>query len=179
MFDDFDSLPDMVVLDLDDTLWTGEVDCTGGPPFTASNNSRHTIRCSRRRSVTLFDDVPSIFDQLVDHNVKIGYASRTWEPEWAKEALKMFTCGEKGIVNMWSAASAHGWGDVSKISHFKEISEQSNLPFQSMVFFDNEMRNIRDIKKLGASCGYCPDGLNSDIFKKTLLQHSDEIRTRS
>ena len=178
MFDDIECLPEVVVFDLD-TLWTGEVDCTGGPRFSPVKNSRHTIRCSRKRSVTLFQDVPSIFDALVDNSVRIAYASRTWEPEWAKEALRLFPCGTKEVVNMWSAAGAHGWGDVSKVSHLNEISEQFNISFDSMLFFDNEMRNIRDINKLGATCGYCPDGLTTDIFKRALMQHSDAIRTRS
>ncbi len=176
MFDDIDVLPEAVVFDLDDTLWTGEVDCTGGPPFKKDKNTRHTIYCSRRRPVTLFQDVPYIFDMLVDSDIKIAYASRTWEPEWAKAALSQFSCGEKNVVNMWSAAEGHGWGDVSKVSHLSEISKQLNLPFSSMVFIDNEMRNIRDVDKLGATCGYCPDGITVGIFQQTLMEHSEKVR---
>lgn len=176
MFDDIESLPEVIVFDLDDTLWTGEVDCTGGPPFARVNNSRHTVVCSRRRQVSLFKDIPFIFDELVDSDIKIGYASRTWEPDWAKAALAEFSCGRTEVVNMWTAAAAHGWGDVCKVSHLNEISNQLQLPISSMVFIDNEMRNIRDVSKLGATCGYCPNGLTIEIFRDTLIKHSDRRR---
>jgi magnesium-dependent phosphatase 1 len=176
MFNDVDNLPQVIVFDLDDTLWTGDVDCTGGPPFKRDKNSRHTVYCSRRRPVKLFEDVPQIFDDLVDDNIRIAYASRTWEPEWAKAALSEFSCGQSRVVDMWSVAAGHGWGDVSKVSHLSEISKQLSLPISSMVFIDNEMRNIRDITKLGATCGYCPDGLTKDIFKEALIRHSDTVR---
>ena len=176
MLDDLDSLPQLVVFDLDDTLWSGEVDCSGGPPFTVHKSSRHTIYCQRRRPVTLFQDVPSIFDDLVDHGVAIAYASRTWEPEWAKEALRQFECGKKKVVNMWSAASGHSWGDIRKTSHMRDISEQLSIPISSMVFIDNDMRNIKDIRPLGATCGYCPDGLDWAVMRNTLMEHSDLMR---
>lgn len=179
MLDDIESYPDVVVLDLDDTLWAGDVDCTGGPPFKPHKNSRHTISCRRGRPVTLFHDVPDIFDELTDREIGIAYASRTWEPEWAKDALGQFPCGKRRIVNMWNVAAGHSWGDLSKTSHLSDISRQLALPISSMVFIDNEMRNIRDVSPMGASCGYCPNGLNWQILRETLVQHSDTIRRKS
>ena len=176
MFDDIDILPATIVFDLDDTLWTGEVDCSGGPPFSKLRNSRHTIHCRRRSPVTLFDEVPAIFDLLTDHEIKVSYASRTWEPRWAEEALKEFECGTQRPVSMWSVSAAAGWGDCSKVKHLKEISSLLNVPYESMVFFDNEMRNIRDIQPLGATCGYCPDGMTLDILRDTLMEHSNRKR---
>jgi magnesium-dependent phosphatase 1 len=79
---------------------------------------------------------------------------------------------------MWSASSAAGWGDCSKVKHLKEISTQLNLPYGSMVFFDNEMRNIKDISPLGVTCGYCPDGMTLDILRTTLIEHSESARRR-
>lgn len=179
MLDDIEVFPDVIVFDLDDTLWAGEVDCTGGPPFSRHGKLRHTIFCQRRRPVTLFHDVPDIFDELTDHGIGIAYASRTWEPEWAKDALRLFTCGKQRVVDMWTVATGHSWGDCSKTSHLSEISRQLALPFSSMVFLDNETRNIRDVAPLGATCGFCPDGLSWEVLRETLVKHSDTIRKQS
>ncbi len=141
-----------------------------------TDGTRHTIKCNHRRPVTLFEDVPSIFDELSDHGFPVAYASRTWEPEWAKSALREFSCGTGPVKNMWSIASGHGWGDVSKVSHFREISKQLAMSMRSMIFFDNEMRNIRDIEPLGATCAYCPEGLTWDIFEAALDQHRATLK---
>ena len=177
MFENIDIYPSAIVFDLDDTLWIGEVDCTGGPPFSRSTRSRHTINCRSGGSITLFNHVPVIFDAIVDHEIPVAYASRTWKPNWAKIALESFDCGSADkVINMWSTSKAQGWGDCSKIKHMNEIAASLGLPFEKMVFFDNEMRNIRDVEPLGTVCGYCPDGLNQDILLETLDKYSDRIR---
>ena len=177
MLDEIDHLPRAVVFDLDETLWDREVDCSGGPPFSLSKDSRNTLYCSRKTPIRLYDDVPAIFDSLADHGeMQVGYASRTWEPEWAKSALKQVPCGSEKIVNMWSIATGSGWGDHSKVSHLKTVSSQMRVSLDSIVFYDNEMRNIRDVKPMGAHCWYCPDGLDADGFVKSLSEYSEKIR---
>lgn len=176
MLDGIEKLPEVIVFDLDDTLWVGEVDCTGGPPFRKVRGSRHTIHCKNGSPVTLFGSVPSIFDALVDNGIRVAYASRTWTPRWAEQALESFECGTGELSNMWSASVAQGWGDCSKTKHMNEIAISLSLKLDSMVFFDNEMRNIRDINPLGSVCGYCPDGLTDKVFIATLEKYSDTYR---
>jgi magnesium-dependent phosphatase-1 len=177
MFEDIENLPKAVVFDLDETLWDREVDCSGGPPFSLARDSRKTIICSRKTPIHLYDDVPTIFDSLADDGrIKVGYASRTWEPEWAKAALRQVPCGSDGVVNMWSLSSASGWGDHSKVSHLKTVSSQMGIPLKSIVFYDNEMRNIRDVKPMGVFCSYCPDGLDAKYFMDSLVEYSDAVR---
>jgi magnesium-dependent phosphatase 1 len=169
-------LPGVVVFDLDDTLWEGEVDCSGGPPFKLSAGSRDVVLCCHNSRVQLFEDVIDIFDLLIHLNVPIAYASRTWQPSWAKKALEQFKCGTDGASDMWQISVSAGWGDCSKVSHIRKISADLNLPIDSMVFFDNELRNIRDISPLGATCGYCPDGLTMEIFQNKMLEYSNNTR---
>ncbi len=179
MLDDIDNLPKAVVFDLDETLWDREVDCSGGPPFFISRESRNTLFCSRHTPINLYEDVPFIFDALADDaRVKVGYASRTWEPEWAKAALKQVPCGAEKPVNMWTIASGSGWGDHSKVSHLKAVSSQMHVPLESILFYDNEMRNIRDVKPMGVHCWYCPDGLDRKGFIDSLVDYSDRVRQK-
>ena len=37
-----------------------------------------------------------------------------------------------------------------------------------MVFFDNEMRNITSVKKLGVKCVYTPDGMTRQAWHEAL-----------
>lgn len=37
-----------------------------------------------------------------------------------------------------------------------------------MLFFDNEMGNIRSVSKLGVQCVYCPDGMTQAIWDEGL-----------
>jgi len=177
MLDDFDIVPKAVVFDLDETLWDREVDCSGGPPFSLSKDSRKKIFCVRKTPIHLYDDVPEIFDALADDGrIRVGYASRTWEPEWAKAALREVPCGTDGVVNMWSIASGSGWGDHSKVSHLKTVSSQMKISLDSILFYDNEMRNIRDVKPMGVHCCYCPNGLDAKGFIDSLREYSDKVR---
>lgn len=37
-----------------------------------------------------------------------------------------------------------------------------------MLFFDNEMGNIKSVSKLGVKCVYCPDGMTERIWDEGL-----------
>lgn len=170
MLDEITVFPRVLVFDLDDTLWGGEVDCSGGPPFAGVDT--HTIKCSRGRKIRLFRDVPEIFAAIARHEsvMHVAYASRTWEPSWAKQALAEYIVPHD--KNMWTICAAHGWGDCAKTHHFSEIKKTLGIDYSEMMFFDNERRNIIEIQKLGAYCVYCPEGLTRDIFIESLHEFS-------
>ena len=42
--------------------------------------------------------------------------------------------------------------------HFKKIQKETGIDFAEMLFFDNEMSNIRDCSTLGITCIYTPQG---------------------
>ncbi len=79
---EIDILPKAVVFDLDDTLWGGEVDRTGGPPFVRQD-ARHSVQCRQRVPVRLFDEVPRIFDHLFDHGIPAPGPPRV--DQWRQE----------------------------------------------------------------------------------------------
>ncbi len=150
-------VPGLVVFDLDDTLWIGDVDCTHGPPFS-SKSTHQIITCRKRTPLPLHSDVPAILAHLVTLEIPIAIASRTTRPNWARQVLDLVTVGQSS--RPLSALSVHSaWGDCSKISHFNEIHLHTNIPYSEMLFFDNELRNISDVLTLGVHCVYCPDGI--------------------
>lgn len=52
----------------------------------------------------------------------------------------------------------------TKDSLFRAIQEQSDVPFEEMLFFDNETPNIRSVAPLGVTTIYCPKGLTADVW---------------
>ena len=80
--------PSLVVFDLDFTLWdSGGVwcDCLR-PPFARSENRVHDANGSH---VTVYPDVLELLEMLPEHGCELALASRTGEPEWARELLAL------------------------------------------------------------------------------------------
>ncbi|CAL8108718.1 unnamed protein product [Calicophoron daubneyi] len=60
----------------------------------------------------------------------------------------------------------------SKTQHFKVFRELSGIPYEDMLFFDDEDRNTREISRLGVHCCLVPDGMSLDVFERALKQFS-------
>ena len=57
----------------------------------------------------------------------------------------------------------------NKQEHFKKLkSEYKSIEYSDMLFFDNEMGNIKSVSKLGVKCVYCPDGMTERIWDEGL-----------
>lgn len=48
------------------------------------------------------------------------------------------------------------------------LVEKSGIDYKDILFFDDEMRNIRDVSKLGVTCVLADGGLTRDIFEEGL-----------
>lgn len=55
----------------------------------------------------------------------------------------------------------------SKMTHFQKIHQNTGIPFDEMVFYDDESRN-KEVAKLGVTFVLVPDGVNSIIFQRGL-----------
>jgi magnesium-dependent phosphatase 1 len=56
----------------------------------------------------------------------------------------------------------------SKVTHFERIQEATDIPFEEMLFFDDESRN-RDTEKLGVVMWLVEDGVSNDEIDKGVL----------
>ncbi|MCM8540252.1 MAG: magnesium-dependent phosphatase-1 [Lentisphaeraceae bacterium] len=153
--------PQLIVFDLDYTLW----DCGGTwcdcltPPFlqtTSGPEDRYG------RIVTLYNDVMEILDWCDSQGITMALASRTGEPAWARELLKMLRVNERFKYNEIFPST--------KLIHFKNLQKSSGLEFKNMLFFDDEMRNIREVGELGVESIFVEDGLNLPLFEKGLAK---------
>ena len=118
-------------------------------------------------------------------NVQIAYASRTDEPEWASEAMRLLrVCADnRGLDVTLEDAVDHMevYPVRSKTEQFHRLKAKSGVPFERMLFFDNEARNVREVATLGVCCVYTPDGMTVDNWRKGVAsfeEHAVETRER-
>eukprot|EP00462_Mataza_sp_D1_P026223 CAMPEP_0175145426 /NCGR_PEP_ID=MMETSP0087-20121206/14757_1 /TAXON_ID=136419 /ORGANISM="Unknown Unknown, Strain D1" /LENGTH=182 /DNA_ID=CAMNT_0016430157 /DNA_START=79 /DNA_END=627 /DNA_ORIENTATION=+ len=139
------AVPEMFVFDVDFTLWPLWCDTHVSPPFRLCDKSKQVVD-SGNRKIQLYPEVPQILLSLANTGIKIGFASRTEEPKWMEKIAKLMHIGDN--KTLWDMADYRQIYPGSKISHFKELSKQSGIPCDKMVFFDDEVRNS-EVQKLG------------------------------
>lgn len=149
--------PALVVFDLDFTLW----DCGGtwcdclSPPF---RNLGDRIEDQFRRVIRLYDEVHRILDHCDDLAIPMALASRTEQPAWARQLVELLE-----LTNRFAFAEIY---PTSKVRHFRALRQASQVPYDQMLFFDDELRNIREISPLGVTCVHVEDGLNHQLFHR-------------
>jgi len=151
--------PSLFVFDLDFTLWNAGgtwCDCTT-PPYKLENG---IIRDSYGLKISLYPDVLEIINELKRQNCQLALASRTEEPSWAVQLLELFN-----IRHLFEFEEIY---PTRKTVHFNSIQAKSGVPYNKMVFFDDEYRNIEDVSKLGVRCVYVNRGIEKYMFREYL-----------
>ena len=151
--------PELIVFDLDFTLW----DCGGtwcdclSPPFRLRNGG---IQDRTGRHVRLYEDVLPILDHCDETGMRMALASRTEQPPWARELVELLS-----ITKRFAHAEIY---PSSKLKHFSALRKSSGVEYQEMIFFDDEVRNIREVSALGVHCIHVGDGLTAELFHESL-----------
>ncbi len=155
-------LPKLIVFDLDYTLWPFWVDTHVTPPLKASSN-HDTARDRYGEDFKFYRDVPSILHFLRHHGVKVGAASRTSTPDLGRELLRLLHIGD-GEGKKIKAIEYFDHLEIypgSKITHFTKLQQATGLPYEDMLFFDDEARN-RNVENLGVIMHLVKDGVTRD-----------------
>lgn len=142
-----DKFPRMIVFDLDYTLWPTWIDYTGGPPYVYDEGSNAVIN-PLGEALGFFPYSAAIIALIKAFpDTKIGIASRTTTPDWARKAIGMLRIPglSATLIEIVDYMEIY---PGSKIKHFKSLSEKSGIPCHEMLFFDDERRN-REVTKLG------------------------------
>ena len=150
---------DVFVFDLDFTLWdAGGTWCDATqPPYFWENDK---LLDQQDNWIRLYEDVNAILEELKRHNKKIAAASRTFEPAWAQDLLHHFN-----IDKFFDLKEIY---PANKAKHFRKIQSYFRLPYDQMVFFDDEYRNVEEVGRLGVNTVFVRNGISfSDV--KTFL----------
>jgi len=114
------------------------------------------------KSVEHYKDVPAVLEDLYSSGFQLAVASRTGEVEGANELIKLF-----GWEKYFAVKEIY---PGCKIEHFTKIHEKTGVPFKDMLFFDDEPRNISDLRSKGVTCMLVTNGVTKKVVKEGLAK---------
>ena len=143
----------LVVFDLDFTLWdAGGTWCDHTrPPFRWHGDH---IRDRDGLVISLYPDVKGILNRLNENDISMALASRTHSPGIATMLLEMFGVRKHFMYEQIFPGS--------KIRHFELLHEHSSIPYNQMIFFDDEHRNVMEVGNLGVHALLVNSGLSRE-----------------
>lgn len=178
-------LPSLIVFDLDYTLWPFWIDTHPSTPLKVNkDNSGMVDRYGG--TYTFYSEVPSILYEAKRRSILMGLASRTHTPDLAKQMLRAVDVpvpehylkqskeGED-IEKPQKAITFFTFREIypgAKTRHFRQIQSatkslsktsadipKTGIPYEDMLFFDDESRN-RDVEReLGVTFYLVRDGV--------------------
>ena len=154
-------LPELIVFDLDWTLWPLDVDCQT-MPFRAAPGGGGTAIDADGARLAPFPDTPAILASLFDAGLRVAFASRTHDAAAAEALLRLLPLPARGSAGSGSAGGGGGlclWdllrgerglfqaypsrGARAKEAHFAALREASGVEPQQWLFFDDLSENTR------------------------------------
>ena len=161
--------PKLVAFDLDYTLWPFCVDTHVTPPFTKKAG---TVYDACGEKVRPFPEVPTVLQWLHEQGYLIAAASRTGEIRGAKQLVKLFD---------WE--KYFKYAEIypgCKKKHFSKFRGESGIEYSEMIFFDDEGRNIRDLKELGVVSVLVPhSGVTRKLVEEGLAEFARQRRANA
>ncbi|KAK9284542.1 hypothetical protein L1049_023717 [Liquidambar formosana] len=144
-------LPRLVVFDLDYTLWPFYCEC-----------------CYEDEMPYLYPHAKGILYALKDKGINMAIASRSPTPEIGRTFLDNL-----GIQSMLVAQEIFS-SRTHKTEHFQRIHRTTGVPYNSMLFFDDENRNIEAVSKMGVTSVLVGNGVNLGALRQGLLYFSQK-----
>lgn len=160
-------LPKLIVFDLDYTLWPLWIEMYNAPFHLESHRNEPQARDKGGRIVNPFPDVKEILVELKQSGIELGVASRTPEIKGARRLME--------TLDWDKYISFKEIYPGCKTTHFENLSKHSHIPYNEMLFFDDEDRNIKDITAIGVVCVLVDDrGVTRKTVREGLLKFEKE-----
>ena len=140
----------------------------GGAPFAIVNDD--VLEDAKGQRVKLLGAVRDVLHELhSDADTVTAWVSCTDEPVWADECLRKFKTTGGTALKQLVPPGASMIFKANKQTHFEKLRlAYPHIPFDQMLFFDNERHNVESVSRLGVKCVYCPEGLTSEAWKRGL-----------
>lgn len=165
------AFPLLVAFDLDYTLWDLWIDTHISPPLKRKGDVVNQLVDRRGQQLSFYCEVPSILAELKHRRIHVAAASRTSSPELAREALGMLLLPADEGGDHVKAISYFNTLEIypgSKLRHFREIHRKTGIPYDQMLFFDDEHRNL-EVESLGVTMQLVPaTGTDQKLWKQGL-----------
>ncbi|XP_068321260.1 uncharacterized protein [Pyrus communis] len=150
----FQVLPRLVVFDLDYTLWPFYCECR-----------------SKREMPSMYPHARGILYALKEKGIGLAIASRSPTADTAKTFIEKLS-----VKSMFAAQEIFSsW--THKTDHFQRIHTRTGVPFNSMLFFDDENRNIQAVSKMGVTSILVDNGVNIGALRQGLTKYTENVNT--
>ncbi|XWS68224.1 hypothetical protein CRYUN_Cryun04dG0072500 [Craigia yunnanensis] len=146
----FQVLPRLVVFDLDYTLW----------PFYCELRSE-------REMPSLYPHAKGILSALKDKGIDLAIASRSPTEDTANTFLDKLSIKSMFVTKEIFSSWTH------KTDHFQRIHSRNGIPFNLMLFFDDENMNIQAVSKKGVTSIYVDNGVNLGALRQGLTEFTN------
>ncbi|CAG2101996.1 unnamed protein product [Medioppia subpectinata] len=121
---------------------------------------------ARGQKVGFYPEVPEVLKTLFSMGYTIGIASRTSAPEDAEELLSLFDWNKYITYKQIYPGC--------KTTHFNRIRKESGVQLSQMLFFDDESRNIKDLKAVGVTSILVNKGVDKVVINEGIKQFVTE-----
>ncbi|KAF9032409.1 magnesium-dependent phosphatase-1 [Panaeolus papilionaceus] len=182
--DSLERYPQLVAFDLDYTLWDLWIDTHVTGPLRRKGDALNEVVDKYNQPISFYKDVPGILHGIrarsnlkledgPDTTVIIAACSRTHAPNLANQCLRLLLVPPSAEHGVHEAQPAIEFFDEleiypgSKLKHFKELHEKTDIPYTDMLFFDDESRNS-EVEKLGVTFQIVPNGLSRQAYEAGL-----------
>lgn len=135
---------------------------------TSSNINGWSECCHADEMPYLYPEAKGILFALEDRGINMAIASRSPTPEIAKQFLNKLKIQSLFLPQEIYSSWTH------KTDHFQRIHTKTGVPYNSMLFFDDEYRNIDAVSKMGVTSILVNYGVNLEALKQGLLQFSQK-----
>ena len=152
----------VVIFDLDYTIWPFWVDTHISPPFhikKVKENGEKILEDGYGYEIKLYPEVMQILEKAKKEGIIMGTVSRTLEPEYGRQLLKLFDI-EKYFISC-------EFDTNKKTTPIKKIAKLAGISggIKRCILYDDESRNIRDIENEGGIGVLLNNGLNMTEFE--------------
>ena len=191
-------LPSLIVFDLDDCLWTPEMYTLPSKPsipvrgdLGLGNGEQGVIgiKCSPSGpTVKLFDGARRALREIATNphfkEVLLGVASSSEEPSFSQACLENIEILPgltlRGMI-LYDQIGRTGKLSPRKTTHFRLIHQESNIPYEEMLFFDdcNWGDHVGDLAQTFGVVGQrTPNGMQFHEFEEGLRKYQKVAEER-
>ena len=159
--DEITHWPKLIVLDLDNTLWTPEL-----------YQIRQKTPPIPGKDIQLFPDAAKILKFWKDKcpPSRLAIASRTNKGNWARQLLEGFRVDDEPISNLFDFVEIQ---TGSKKEHFARLKQNADVAFHHMLFVDDARMNLGEISQMGVLCTHTPHGITIDHFVRSIQKYNE------
>ncbi|PVI04146.1 magnesium-dependent phosphatase-1 [Periconia macrospinosa] len=167
-------LPKIMVFDLDYTLWPFWVDTHVTRPIKAQEGGQK-VKDRYGEGFGFYTDVPGLLEALKQKSILVAAASRTHDPDLGREMLRLLKVPPSSSSILPSSKSAIDYFDNlqiypgSKTTHFERIHRDTGIPYEEMLFFDDESRN-KNVEVLGVVMYLVRDGVSRGVVDRAVKE---------